>query len=1094
MSELSANLGIPLPGATIYSKRLLDIQAVREALIELDVYVSYIRDSLPQTDITGNAGTATALQTPRKINGVDFDGSADITFPTYDASALHWSDANRANGFLQLDGSGLVSPTLLPSYVDSVQEFANYNALPAIGEASKIYLTLDNAKIYRWASTVYVDITSAGVQKINGQTGVIILGKSDVGLGNVDNTGDLAKPVSLATQAAIVASENYSITTAANDATAKANNAKSASAPISHVGSTGVAHGQATTFEAGFMSATDKSKLDAITGTNTGDQTDVTGNAGTATALETARTINGVAFDGTKNITINAVDTTARVPMTAMGAANGVATLDVNGLIPTNQLPSFVDEIVQAATLADFPATGLTTKMYVAADTGRVYRWTGSIYVYIPGGGGTADSATRLYTTRSITASGDANWTVNFDGTGNVTSQLTLADTAIVAGEWQVATYDSKGRAIAGRKLQIPDIPNIPGSKIATDISVNTSGNAATADAAARLQEPRTIGMMGDGSWTVTFDGTENLFSTLNLIDTGVVAGEWAVATYDSKGRAIAGRTLVADDIPSLDASKLTTGTLSVPTSANAGTATKLQVARTINDVPFDGGGNITINAIDITARIAVSQMGVANGVATLDGNGLIPTSQLPSYVDDIIEGATSAAFPTTGLHGKIYVALDTGFVYRWAGTSYVYIPGGGGTADTAIKLYTPRTIAITGDGTWSTSFDGSGNVTGELTLANSGIAAGEWAVATYDSKGRATSGRVLTDSDIPALPGSKITSDITVNTSGNAGSSTKLANARTVSVTGDATWSITFDGTSNVTSALTLADSGITPDSYAVTTFDSKGRATSGRSLIVADIPDLPGTKVTSDISVNTSGNAATATKLLTARTINGVNFDGTGNISITATDSVPRLAASLLGAANGVASLDSNGLIPTSQLPSYVDDIIEGATLSAFPATGLHGKLYVALDTGFVYRWTGSAYVYIPGGGGTADSAVKLYTARTIAISGDATGSATFDGTANANIAITLKASSSVAAGSMSASDKAKLDGIDVGAKAAPVVLATLPSTMAANSLYFIKNGTSVDTYLSDATGATATKVSTGGGGSNSIDSFLLMGASNG
>ena len=49
------------------------------------------------------------------------------------------------------------------------------------------------------------------------------------------------------------------------------------------------------------------------TGTNTGDQTSVTGNAGTATALQTARNINGVAFDGTANITINAVDSTARV-------------------------------------------------------------------------------------------------------------------------------------------------------------------------------------------------------------------------------------------------------------------------------------------------------------------------------------------------------------------------------------------------------------------------------------------------------------------------------------------------------------------------------------------------------------------------------------------------------------------------------------------------------------------------------------------------------------------------------------------------------------------------------------------------------------
>jgi hypothetical protein len=55
-----------------------------------------------------------------------------------------------------------------------------------------------------------------------------------------------------------------------------------------------------------FTNAADKAKLAAISGTNTGDQTSVTGNAGTATALQTARTINGVAFDGTVNISVSA--------------------------------------------------------------------------------------------------------------------------------------------------------------------------------------------------------------------------------------------------------------------------------------------------------------------------------------------------------------------------------------------------------------------------------------------------------------------------------------------------------------------------------------------------------------------------------------------------------------------------------------------------------------------------------------------------------------------------------------------------------------------------------------------------------------------
>lgn len=65
--------------------------------------------------------------------------------------------------------------------------------------------------------------------------------------------------------------------------------------------------------------------------------------------------------------------------------------------------------------------------------------------------------------------------------------------------------------------------------------------------------------------------------------------------------------------------------------------------------------------------------------------------------------------------------------------------------------------------------------------------------------------------------------------------------------------------------------------------------------------------------------------------------------------------------GAAGGVAALDASGKIPSAQLPSYVDDVLEYASLSAFPATGESGKIYVALDTNKTYRWSGSAYVEI-------------------------------------------------------------------------------------------------------------------------------------
>lgn len=65
--------------------------------------------------------------------------------------------------------------------------------------------------------------------------------------------------------------------------------------------------------------------------------------------------------------------------------------------------------------------------------------------------------------------------------------------------------------------------------------------------------------------------------------------------------------------------------------------------------------------------------------------------------------------------------------------------------------------------------------------------------------------------------------------------------------------------------------------------------------------------------------------------------------------------------GANNGVAELDSTGKVPSSQLPSYVDDVETYENLAAFPQTGEDGKIYIAADTNLTYRWSGSAYIEI-------------------------------------------------------------------------------------------------------------------------------------
>jgi hypothetical protein len=107
------------------------------------------------------------------------------------------------------------------------------------------------------------------------------------------------------------------------------------------------------------------------------------------------------------------------------GQANGVATLDANSKVPAAQLPSYVDDVLEFADLASFPATGETGKIYVTLDTNKTYRWTGSAYVEISASlvpnNGTLTLATSGIATGDQTFTADqttnATFTVDVPGT-----------------------------------------------------------------------------------------------------------------------------------------------------------------------------------------------------------------------------------------------------------------------------------------------------------------------------------------------------------------------------------------------------------------------------------------------------------------------------------------------------------------------------------------------------------------------------------------------------------------------------------------------------------------------------------------------------
>ncbi len=95
----------------------------------------------------------------------------------------------------------------------------------------------------------------------------------------------------------------------------------------------------------------------------------------------------------------------------------------------------------------------------------------------------------------------------------------------------------------------------------------------------------------------------------------------------------------------------------------------------------------VGLNNVTNDAQVKRSEMGKADGVATLDSTGKVPAAQLPSYVDDVIEGYYSGGkFYTskdssgnysgviTGETGKIYVNLNDSKTYRWSGSAYAVI------------------------------------------------------------------------------------------------------------------------------------------------------------------------------------------------------------------------------------------------------------------------------------------------------------------------------------------------------------------------------------------------------------------------------------
>ncbi|ENZ7756313.1 tail fiber protein [Escherichia coli] len=629
----------------------------------------------------------------------------------------------------------------------------------------------------------------------------------------------------------------------------------------------------------------------------------LTGNADTATKLKTARTIGGVAFDGSANINLPGVNTTGNQNTTGNAAtATKLATArNING--------------VKFDGSGDVNINTLVSRGRVTALSGST-QGTAGIQMYEAYNNSYPTTYGNVLHMKGASAAGEGELLIGWSGTSGAHAPVFIRsrrDNTDAAWSAWAQVYTSKD--------------SIPG--VNTTGNQNTTGNAATAT---KLQAARTIG-------GVSFDGSANI------------------------------------DLPGVNK----TGNQS--TTGNAATATKLLTARTINGVSFDGSANISLSPANIGCPASPT------GWLTTGNNGeSITTAQLVTLLQN------NGAFNTKAWFARCAWAYANSASIPDSETGCGIIP----LAGAVIEVFSNNTNNYTIRITTATTTSVSGALTNaEFIYVSNGTSYSPGWRRAYNTKNKPTA------ADVGALPlsGGALTGGLTA-----AGEIiSKSANGLRIAY-GNYGFFIRNDGSNTY---FMLTDSGNSLGTYnrlrPLIINNANGAVTIGNGL-----------DVTGGINGSLNGNASTATKLQTARKISGVSFDGSADITLTAEN----VSAFALRATGTYA--DTSGAVPwNAESGAYNVTRSGGSYIVANFYTGVgscrtlqirahhkNGGLYYRSSRdgyGFEEGW---AQIYtkkdsIPGVNttgnqnttGNAATATKLQTARTI-------GGVSFDGSANINL----------------------------------------------------------------------------------------------